>query len=255
MTTTTTTTTTAAEKENAFSSNTSNNKRKVDVSRSNVGRRAVVFSPKTNDPPTTTPVVAVASPNAGWMESFQDRQRTFLATIADHTVLQLLQAAADSTTHTTASETSHHGFQMIHDAVHEVTRKAKTLLQEHNDKGDRLQRQMEQETNTLSELKESLQDAMHTQEKRNSEIAALEQEMVRLRLETLSLGDQANATARQMTTMEQLEAKRHRRTLHQLMFFQRLSGIIWDYASIEKDSTRLVGQMVRDDSFFLVFYP
>lgn len=231
MTTTATTTTAQHDKENAFSSS---NKRKADIPRSN-GRRAVVFAPK--EEPFQSPSSSVRT----WMEAIQQRHKNVLAT-TDHTVLHLLQVAATASD----SKMSH---KMIQDAVQEETGNAASLLQELDETANRVERQIDQDNQTLRQLQESLNDLMEQKQKLNEKIADLDQEVVCLRMENMSLGDQVKATAGQLTTMEKLEAKRHRRILHQLTFFKRLSGIIWDYATIEKDSNRLVGQVVRDDLF------
>jgi hypothetical protein len=101
-------------------------------------------------------------------------------------------------------------------------------------------------------LNGSLAELLTRNVKLDQEIDALDQEAMRLRLENMSLADQVQATANEMSTMEQRQKSRHRRAVLQIGCLQRLSGIVWSYAEIEKDSNRLVGVVVRGAMFFLI---
>jgi hypothetical protein len=228
----------AHEKENASSSKRKSNS----VVRSSTGRRAVVFAPKQQqpEPPAFDPSsIGTNGTASSWLEAFRHRRQAILAT-ADHTVQQVIEAGA--------SEKQH---QAIHHAVQQATGGAERLWRAVEEKADRVQAQIKQDGQTLDQLNGSLAELQKRNVKLDQDIDALEQEAVRLRLENMSLADQVQATANEMSTMEQRQKSRHRRAVLQIGCLQRLSGIVWNYAEIEKDSNRLVGVVVRGAMFLI----
>lgn len=119
-------------------------------------------------------------------------------------------------------------------------------------KVDRMEVQAAKDDKQLSELKQSLRTLVDAKKELQAKIDEMEQELVRLRLEATHLDDQAKETVASKQDLEKRKQKLHHRTLQQMAFFEKVSGIIWNYAEIEKDSNRLVGQMVRVDLWLLL---
>lgn len=129
-----------------------------------------------------------------------------------------------------------------------VTNKLKEIeavVQMFEAKASLLEQQAESDGKQLSVLKQTLEALNIAKNDHEKEMEALNQEQVRLRLEATQLEDESKETEASIETLRKNKKGLHSRTLNQIAFYEKVSGIVWNYAEIEANSDRLVGQVVR----------